>query len=261
MAEVPQPAPPTLPPGNPPNPWARTVLWLGVVLILVAGVVYCVKRVLEVPERLGDKAIRVIDKAGQKMSDIASAFTRGTVSNSFISYATTISNQTYLQFAMLKETERFTRTESYTTAFGYLPLPEVVVEARAPVQYTYYLDLNEHWRFVLESNRICVFTPAIRYNQPAVDVSALTFELRKGILNYKRNEVQEQLRKAISGMVALRARENIPLVRETGRRQTEQFIERWLARSFADGQQYTVKVFFPGEPPPGPAQILPKPLN
>jgi hypothetical protein len=268
MAEVPQPAPPTLPPGNPPNPWARTVLWLGVVLILVAGAVYCVKRVAETPERLGDKVIQGLDKViqgagkgGEALAKVVAAFNQGTVSNSFWSYATGISKQAFLQFATLKEMEVFTRSQAYSTAFGYLPLPKVVVEARAPVQYTYYLDLNAPWRFVLESNLVYVFTPPIRCNQPAVDVSAMTFEIREGFLNYKHSEVRDKLKGEITGLLAARARENIPLVRETVRRQAEQFVARWLAQSFTDGKEHAVKVFFPGEPASGRTQILPQPLN
>jgi len=33
---------------------------------------------------------------------------------------------------------------------GALALPDVVVEARAPVAYTYFLDLDMEWRFRLE---------------------------------------------------------------------------------------------------------------
>ena len=42
----------------------------------------------------------------------------------------------------------------------------------------------------------------------------------------------------------------LALVRENGRRQTAEFVERWLMKSFSDGRQFPVKVFFPGEKPP-----------
>src|SRR3546814_8570547 len=51
-----------------------------------------------------------------------------------------------LQFKKVSQTEIFTHTDHSSTAFGYIPLPEVIVEARAPVEYTYYLDLEEPWR-------------------------------------------------------------------------------------------------------------------
>jgi len=53
----------------------------------------------------------------------------------------------------------------------------------------------------------------------------------------------------------------VPLVRENGRRQTTEFIEKWLLKSFTDGKQYPVKVFFPDEPVPGGINLPRKPLN
>jgi hypothetical protein len=40
------------------------------------------------------------------------------------------------------------------------------------------------------------------------------------------------------------------LVRENGRRQVTEFVEGWLLKSFADGKQHPVKVFFADEKPP-----------
>ena len=52
-----------------------------------------------------------------------------------------------------------------------------------------------------------------------------------------------------------------PLVRENGRRQTAEFVERWLMKSFTDGKQYTVQVHFPDERPAENTSILPAPLR
>jgi hypothetical protein len=200
----------------------------------------------------------VIGRASKALADVASAFKQGTITTSFVSYATTITNQHYLQFATLKQGEIFTR-EQPGTVFGYPLLPDVVVEARAPVEYTYYLDLNAKWQFLLRDNVIYVFAPAIKFNKPAVDASAITYEVRKGYV--KTADAQENLKKSITGLAIIRARENIPLVRETGRRQTSEFVEKWLMKSFADGKQYPVKVYFPDEPAPAAAGILKQPLN
>lgn len=192
-----------------------------------------------------DKTGRTLEKAGRALADVASAFRQGTIRTEFFSYATTISNQQYFQFATLKQTEVFTRSEESTTAFGYLPLPEVVVEARAPVEYTYHVDFNGPWNFVVKDGVLHVHTPPIRSNRPAVDASKITYEVKKGYL--KTAEAQENLKNSITSLSVLRAKENVPLVRENGRRQIMEFVERWLARSFTDGKQYPVKVHFPGE--------------
>lgn len=225
-------------------------MWIAIVLILVAASLYVFKSCLDAPGN-------VIGKAGQALADVASAFKRGTITTSFVSYATTISNQHYLQFATLKQTEIFTREEAATT-LGYA-LWDVVVEARAPVEYTYYLDLNAPWRFEVKDNIILVFAPPIRFNKPAVDASAISYEVKKG--RFLTGEAQENLKKSITSLVTLKAKENIPLVRETGRKQTADFVEKWLAKSFTDGKNYAVKVYFPGETPSDSLKIIVPPAQ
>lgn len=200
---------------------------------------------------------RTIEKAGKALADLASAFNQGTIRTEFFSYATTISNQQYFQFATLKQMEVFTRTEEMTTGFGYVPLPEVVVEAKAPVECTYFVDLNGNWNFVFSNNVLYAFTPPIRFNRPAVDASKITYEVRKG--HFKTAAAQENLKNSITSLSVLRAKENIPLVKENGRRQITEFVERWLAKSFTDGTNHPVRVYFPGEKPPD--HIIPPPLN
>lgn len=196
-----------------------------------------------------------VEKAGKALAEVAAAFNQGTIRTEFFSYATTISNQQYLQFATLKQTEVFTRSEESSTAFGYIPLPEVVVEARAPVEYTYHVDFNGEWNFVVKDGVVHVFAPPIRFNRPSVDASKITYEVKKGYL--KTAEAQENLKNSITSLSVLRARENVSLVRENGRRQISEFVERWLAKSFADGKGYPVKVYFPGEKPASGLLVIP----
>jgi len=250
-APVPEPAPKA-----DRNPWPRTVLWIGIVLILTVGGVYVFKSCRDLPGDIADRSGNAIRQVGRALADVASAFKRGTVTTSFVSYATSLTNQQYFQFATLKQMEIFTQKEAPSTGFGYIPLPEVVVEARVPVEYTYYLDLNGKWEFVLQDNVIYVFAPQIQFNKPAVDVSRLTYEVKKGYL--KSDDAQERLKSSITSLVILKAKDNVSLVRETGRKQTEDFVETWLAKSFTDGHKYPVKVYFPGETPPKKLELIRK---
>ena len=253
---------PATPPPTPPapvNPWPKTVLWMFVFGAIGLNTAIFLRSCRDMPGDAIEKTGNAITKAGRAMADVASAFTRGTITTEFTSYATTVTNQQFLQFATLKQREIFTRSESGTTGFGYIPLPEVIVEARAPVEYTYHLDLNGSWKFVLQDGVVHVYTPPIRFNRPAVDVSAITYEVKKGLL--KTDQALENLKQSITSLVTLKARENIPLVRENGRRQTAEFVERWLMKSFTDGKQYTVQVHFPDEKPAENTPILPAPLR
>ena len=224
--------------------WAGPVMWMVIVLILVSAAVYIFKSCSAVPGAALERAGKVVETVGQQVQSVAAAFKQGTITTTFTSYATTISGSQYLQFATLSQHETFTRTDESSLAFGYIPLPDVIVEASAPISYTYYLDLNARWDFRLQDGVILVTAPDIKYNRPAVDVSHITYEVKKNSLLRNTSEAMDNLRNSITSLSYKKAEANIGLVRETGRKQTESFVENWLAKSFADGKKYPVKVQF-----------------
>ncbi len=229
------------------NRWPMSVMWMAIVLILVGGAVYVFKSCLRMPGDVVEKTGKLVGQVGQNLEKVAAAFNKGTINTTFTSYATSLSGSEYLQFATLSQHEIFTRTDESSTLFGYLPLPDVIVEARAPVTYTYYLDLNARWEFQIKDGVIWVTAPEIRFNKPAVDASRITYEVKKDSHFRRTSEAIENLKSSITGLSISKAASNIPLVRETGRKQTETFVENWLAKSFADGKSYPVKVRFRNE--------------
>lgn len=212
-------------------------------LILTAAGIYVFKACIELPGKVAVKSGQAAREFGKAIADVASAFRRGTIVTSFESYATTITNHQYLQFATLKQMEIFTETD--VQSLGLVEF-EGVVEARAPVEYTYYVDLNGKWEFALKDNVILVSAPPIRPNKPAVDVSKLTYEIKK-YRPFLSAAAEKRLKQNLTGLISLRAKENIPLVKENGRKQIAEFVEHWLAKSFTDGKVYAVKVYFPEE--------------
>jgi len=122
--------------------------------------------------------------------------------------------------------------------------PNLLVEADAPVTYTYYLDLNEKWEFQMQNRTLTVIAPDIRFNKPAVDASRITYEVKKDSHFRRTSPAMEALKSSITSMTKLKAKTNVELVRETGRRQTELFVRNWLAKSFSDGTNYAVNVQF-----------------
>ena len=158
-------------------PWALAVATVAVVAILTGGALYVLRQARALP---GD----VIEGGRQALHDlreVAAAFRTGTVTTTFRGYATEVSGTTRLQFAELRQEEAFERRDSEALLWGALALPDVVVEARAPVTYTYFLDLDKEWRFRLEGRDVLVVVPPVEWNRPAVDVSALRFTVRRGV--------------------------------------------------------------------------------
>ncbi len=108
-------------------------MWTAIVLIVVSGVVLSFRACMALPEEPSKARPTPSTRLGRRFATVAGAFNGGTITTSFVSYATTITNSQRFQFATLKQMEIFTRTEEPSTAFGYVPLPDVAVEARAPV--------------------------------------------------------------------------------------------------------------------------------
>jgi hypothetical protein len=229
-------------------PWALALAAVAIVAILAGSLVFLFQSARSLP---GD----ILERGRAALGDlrgVAAAFRSGTVTTTFRSYATEVTGTTRLQFAELREMEVFERRDTAAVLWGALRLPDVVVEARAPVEYTYYLDLDKEWRFRLEGKDVQVLAPPVEFNPPAVDVSALRFEVREGSMLRDEQIALDHLRAELTRLAARRARDHLPLVRETGRRSVETFVERWLVQRFADGRGYRARVRFADEPTPAP---------
>jgi hypothetical protein len=252
-------SPPENRPGAPArNPWAYPVMWMVVCLMVVAGGVYVFKSCRDLPGETLERTGKLLGQAGDKLERLAAAFKQGTVTTTFASTATALSGSQYLQVATLSQQETFTRKDESSLAYGYIPLPDVIVEARAPVTYTYYLDLNDKWELTLQEGVIYVVAPHLKYNKPAVDVSRLEWEVKKDSMFRKTGEAMENLKSSITYLAGRKAATNVELVRETGRHQTELFVENWLSKTFSDGKKYPVKVRFRGEGASRPSVGAPK---
>lgn len=220
-------------------------------VIIVGG---CIALVVFLTRTAQQGARATVDTAREVLADlerIAGAFRTGTITTTFLSFATKVSGTSYLQFATLDEIEVFERRDSAALLWNQLQLPDVVVQATAPVSYTYFLDLDGEWHFELDApdgRRILVTAPSIQFNRPAVDASQLRYEIRAESLLRDEAAALEKLRLGLTTMADERARENIELVREIGRRKTEEFVENWLFRDFGEeAHEYSVKVVFADE--------------
>ncbi len=225
---------------------AFITLMLGLVLSIVIG--FIVIRVTMLPREVASEGRELARGAIEGVERIARAFSTGTVQTSFISYATEISGNAFLQFATLDQTEVLQRTDSASLLWGRLRLPDVIVEARVPVRYTYYLDLEDEWSLSLEGTTVRVLAPGVRANRPAVDASAIEYRVASDSLLRDEDAVLDQLRLQLMDRLASRAGENIELVRELGRRRTADFVRTFLLSQFGDeAGAYLIDVRFRDE--------------
>ncbi len=239
--------------------WALATAVVAVALIAAGGALYVFRSARSLPADIAESGRKVLGD----LREVAAAFRTGSVTTTFRGDATTVTGATRLQFAELKQDETFERRDAAAVLWGALALPDVVVEARAPVTYTYFLDLDEEWRFRLEPGVVHVTVPPVEWNRPAPDVSALRYSVREGSVLRDEQLVLERLRSEMSPLLEQRARAHVPLVRETGRAKVEAFVEAWLVGRFSDGKAYRARVRFADEPQAAPphAPALPSPVG
>lgn len=230
-----------------PRTWNWPLTVTVVALAFVGAGVYVFQSLRRAPGEVVDAGREVLSD----LKDIAKAFNTGTATTSFKSYATRVSGNQFLQFATLDQVEVFERQDSATTLWGQLALPDVVVQATAPVQYTYYLDLNGNWKLELEDGMVRVLAPAVRFNKPSVDASQIHYQVRTGSFFRDEDEAVAKLQEGISALAHRKAQENITLVRELGRKQTEEFVRNWMLERFGEpSARYRVEVLFADERSP-----------
>lgn len=226
--------------------------------ILVAASIL-VGRLARLPKEAAGAIPHAVRETAAAVSDglakLAAAIRTRSVTTTFASTASEIRGTKRLQVAELSQVEVVERRDALRL-FG-VPLPDVVVSARAPVTFTYVLDLDGEWDFDLAERTVTVLAPAIRWNEPAVDVSALTFVKAESSILRDEDRVVADLRASLTAVFRQRARQNVPLVRETARRQVEEFVRSWLLRAYGVPEDVRVVVRFRGEPstigPSGPA--------
>ena len=220
---------------------------LGILALLLGAGMWLVHRMTSLPGATMGKTAELVKDVGGQMALVARAFRQGTVREEFLSQAVSLTGTKRLQVATLHQNEMFQRSEQST--LGWIALPKVVVQAQAPVEYTYYVDFDAPWEFRQEGQTITVLAPPIGVNTPATNVSALTFYTLEGSVWRDETAVRERLRESLTGALNKRARANEKLVREIARQKIAELVEKWFGDKFGDGKDYRVKVLFPDEVP------------
>jgi hypothetical protein len=233
--------------------WPLVLGALGLAALLLGAALYVFERARSLP----GEAVAGLRSLAEDARSLAAAFRTGTVTTAFASYAAELQGDMKLQVATLRQVEVFERTDSAAVLWGSLQLPDVVVEARVPVEYTYTVDLSQRWSFTQEGDVVVVVAPPLTPNAPALDVSALRFHVRQGSLMRDETAVTEALRQGLTQLSRERARQSLPVVREMARRQVEEFVAVFLAQRFSEGSGRRVRVRFTDEAPPAPPQLAP----
>ena len=110
----------------------------------------------------------VKDTVGHAKSQMGEMLTVRTLTTSFYKSAAQYQDTQRLQMQTVSANEIITQKDS--AEIFNITLPDVIVEARVPVEYTYFVDLKGAWNFLIDeaTNQIQVNCPDIGFNTPAV---------------------------------------------------------------------------------------------
>jgi hypothetical protein len=242
-----------------PSAWPKVIAFVALLLVLLAlgTAAWAWQRATNLPGATLDKGAELVREAAHQLTSVAQAFRTRSVREEFLSSAVKVAGTSRLQVATLDERETFRRAESDSAMWGLIHLPDIVVQADVPVEYTYYLDFTAPWEFKQEDKIVTVLAPPLTPNAPAPDISQLTFYTLEGHVWQDDKAVRQRLQADLSAALRGRAQEHTALVREIGRRQLEQFVGKWMADSFSDGRDFHVQVLFPDEKQLAPIDATP----
>jgi hypothetical protein len=178
--------------------------------------------------------IYLAERGCSTISQIAENFKTGKVVTEFHDYVTEVKGLQRLQVASLKTTDVFTRVDSKSILWELFDLPDVKIEIKLPVEYTYYVDLKDKWNFEWDENlmHIKVIAPAIKPNTPAVDISEMRVTILKESYLRDVDAVKDSLFKELMPSLNQLAYEKINLIKETARKETSEFVSNWFIQTY-----------------------------
>lgn len=205
----------------PPSIWKKLISKINITTILLAVI-------------LITAFIYVVDKGCNTLSQIAENFRTGKVVTEFHDYVTEVKGLQRLQVASLKTTDVFTRVDSKSILWELIDLPDVKIEIKMPVEYTYYLDMKSKWNFEFDESlmHIKVTAPQLKPNTPAVNVSEMKVTILKGSIFRNVDAVKDSLFKELMPRLNQLAYEKVDLVRETARKEVTSFISNWFIQIY-----------------------------
>lgn len=150
----------------------------------------------------------------------------------------------------MKTMETFSKSDVRFAAWGWVYLGSATSEIKVPATYRFHIKLSEMKQARLDGSVLVVTAPMIRPSLPvAFDTAAMEKKTDDTWLRFDAAQQLADLEKTVTPALAVRAIGHVATVRETARRDIEEFVQKWIVESHPDyrSQIKAVKVIFPGE--------------
>ena len=165
------------------------------------------------------------------------------ITQTFIGYTEQTKKVQHL--LLLKTTRNETDRKEYSFSYPWImngkTLSSAVMEVRAPVTYSYYVDMKDPWKIICEGETLAIIAPKIQVEEPATDLSRLETHIDSGKLIFNEAGKLEELRKQFYSDMIKKAtsREYMDSVREDARRSLAEFANGWIVADLA--KKYPMK--------------------
>ena len=149
-----------------------------------------------------------------------------------------------------KMMETFSKSDVRFAAWGWFYLGTAASEIKVPATYRFHIKLSEIKQARLDGGVLVVTAPTIHPSLPvAIDTSAMEKKTDGTWLRFDAAQQLADLEKNVTPALAARAKEHVNTVRETARRDIEEFVQKWIVDSHPEYRDAVkaVKVIFPGE--------------
>lgn len=120
------------------------------------------------------------------------------ISDQFRSYVSAARSTQKIVLYELQVVEQIDRTEKHTLLWNLISLPDLVIRMQVPVQYGFYVDVSEGFEFQKDNGNWIVIAPPLRSQTPAVDISGLSFHVRKGAFFHDTQNAKEAIQRDLT---------------------------------------------------------------
>jgi len=124
--------------------------------------------------------------------------------------------------------EKIERREKDSVFWNLIRLPDIVVEVHVPVVTTYYVDLEKGFQIEQTDGHWTFTVPALEFNMPAADVSAVDYRLRQGKFFQRTEEVKQSLEKTLTPLLIQRAEEATLRLKPRAEEKLRDFLSQWV---------------------------------
>ncbi len=165
------------------------------------------------------------------------------ITQTFIGYTEQIKKVQHL--LLLKITRNETDRKEYKFSHPWImngkTLSSSLMEVRAPVTFSYYVNMKDPWKIICEGETLTIIAPKIQVEEPATDLSRLETHIDSGKLIFNETAKLEELRKQFyTDMIKkAKSREYMDSVREDARRSLAEFANGWIIAELT--KKYPVK--------------------